>query len=83
MNQRLFQMKRYYFYINPKEIYFFKFILEGYDGLGVINTLDRERGLIRVIVPECQSEVFDMLVDALSDELRLIQASVGEGEMGW
>ncbi len=65
-------MRRYYFRVDPREIYFFKFILEGYDGLGVINTIDREKGLIRVVVPECQRNLFDRLVSALSEELLLV-----------
>ena len=80
MNPETFKMKKHYFYVDPREIYFLKFILEGYDGLGVINTIDREKGLIRVVVPECQTEVFEMLVSALSEELRLIPADVEEGE---
>ncbi len=80
MTERSLEMIRYYFYIDPREIYYFKFILEGYDGLGVINTIDRESGLIRVIVSESQKDVFDMLVFALADELRLIPASAEDAE---
>ncbi len=80
MTKRSLKMIRYYFYIDPREIYYFKFILEGYDGLGVINTIDRESGLIRVIVSESQKDVFDMLVFALADELRLIPASAEDAE---
>ena len=80
MENRL-RMKRHYFYIDPGEIYFFKFILEGYDGLGVINTIDRESGLIRVVVPECRSGLFDALVSSLSKEIRIVPASVDENNL--
>ncbi len=80
MSEKALSMKKYYFYMDPREIYFFKFVLEGYDGLGVINTLDSDKGLIRVVVPECQSELFEKLVSALSGELRLVPASPDEGD---
>lgn len=39
-----------YLIINPKKIAFMKFILEGYDGLAFLSTMDREKGLVRLLV---------------------------------
>jgi len=37
--------------INPERIYFVKFILEGYDGLAIMSTIDREQGIIKIYCP--------------------------------
>jgi len=48
--------------IAPERIGFFRFILEGYDGLAVLSTLDAGQGKVLVRFPECRrSEVLDLL----------------------
>ena len=37
--------------INPKRIAYLKFILEGYDGLAVLTTIDNHEGLLRLLTP--------------------------------
>lgn len=39
-----------YIRINPKKIAFLKFIIEGYDGLALITTINRHDGLIKLLV---------------------------------
>jgi hypothetical protein len=48
--------------IAPNRIHFLKFILEGYDGLAVLSTLDPQQGLVRLRYPvEVKHEVFTLL----------------------
>lgn len=50
--------------IRTDRIHFFKFILEGYDGLAVLSTLDEKAGRVRLTFPaEAQSEVRALLQD--------------------
>lgn len=57
--------------IDPSKICFFKFILEAYDGMAQLTTLDPALGLIDVyIVPGCAKE-FEELVAELKKELLL------------
>ncbi len=59
-----------YLQIRPASIGFFKFLLEGYDGLATLSTLDRTRGLVRLMVPSSRySELLDV-VSALAPRLR-------------
>jgi len=37
--------------ISPDRIHFLKFILEGYDGLAILSTLDARQGLVRIVYP--------------------------------
>lgn len=45
------QIRDLYVRINPQKIAFLKFIIEGYDGLALLTTIDRHDGLVRLLVP--------------------------------
>ena len=50
--------------INPERIYFVKFILEGYDGLAIMSTVDPKQGIIKICFPEeVRAEVDHLLED--------------------
>lgn len=40
------QSEKLFLRINPKRIWYLKFILEGYDGIAVLSTEDRQSGLV-------------------------------------
>lgn len=51
--------------VNPERIYFIKFILEGYDGLAMMSTIDQQQGIIRISYPnEVQKDV-ELLLQSL------------------
>jgi hypothetical protein len=65
-----------HFLISPQEIHFLRFILEAYDGMAVVTTLDREAGLVQVnIAPGCE-EVVEQVLNAEASGLRLRPATV-------
>jgi len=41
-----------YFKLRPEDIAYIKFILESYDGVGIIRTVDRKRAVIVALVVE-------------------------------
>jgi len=53
----------------PSKIGFFKFLLEGYDGLALLSTIDRDTGLVRLIVPRSRYTELVCLLDNLAPEL--------------
>ena len=58
-----------YLRIDRREIGYFRFILEGYDGLAVLTTLDAHEGrVILRIAPGCEKDV-ERLVQNLSREI--------------
>ena len=60
-----------YYRINRREISFFRFIFEAYDGLGVISTVDSKQGIISVTTaPGCQQET-DTIIQGLKDEIMI------------
>ena len=56
-------IKKYY-HIDRREIAFLKFILEAYDGLAVLTTIDSEKGIVVInIAPGCETDVEMILQD--------------------
>jgi len=56
-------IKRYY-KINRKEICFVKSIIEAYDGMAVLRTVDPKEGIIEIsIIPGCEEDIRNILND--------------------
>ncbi len=48
--------------INPARIHFLKFILEGYDGLALLSTVDAGKGIVEIrYPPEIESDLKELL----------------------
>jgi len=41
-------IRRFLFRMNPSRVYFLRFVLEGYDNLFVLSTIDRKEGLVEI-----------------------------------
>jgi len=58
------ETKKKYYRIDRREISFLKFILEAYDGLAVLTTVDSEKGIVVInIAPGCEADVEMILQD--------------------
>lgn len=55
--------------IRPDKIHFFKFILEGYDGMAVLSTVDRAAGLVEVRYPAMLEDELILLLHELQPKL--------------
>jgi hypothetical protein len=58
-----------YFVVDRKRIGFFKFLLEGYDGLALLSTMQADKGLVRIIIPQSRYIEFFELLNAISPAL--------------
>ena len=48
--------------ISPERIHFLKFILEGYDGLAIMSTIDPRKGIVEIkYPPEIKRDLTDLL----------------------
>ena len=48
--------------IAPERIHFLKFILEGYDGLAIMSTIDSRQGIVEIYYPgEVESDLKKLL----------------------
>ena len=57
--------------LDRKDISYVRFILEGYDGLGVISTIDAYLAKVRIAFPLSQTDDIESLVNALSKEISI------------
>jgi len=56
------ETQKKYFRIDRREISFLRFILEAYDGIAVVTTINAKEGLVRLsIAPGCVEEVESIL----------------------
>ena len=56
--------------VDRRKIAFIRFILEAYDGLAIVTTLDSETGLVEFqIAPGCEQDVATILHDLKKDML--------------
>ena len=50
--------------ITPERIHFLKFILEGYDGLAILSTVDARQGIVEMrYPPEIEKDLMKLLLE--------------------
>jgi hypothetical protein len=62
-------VRTFYLRIRPERISLLRFLLEGYEGLAVLSTLDARLGLVRLIVPACRYAELWGLLAAICEDL--------------
>ncbi len=62
---------QWYFKINREDIAYMKFILESYEGLGVLRTIDPQNGIVEVMVPPGLEQDMEMVLEGLRDEISI------------
>jgi len=68
INNNLAETIKQRYRVDRREIAFIRFIVEAYDGLAIVTTLDPETGLIEFrIAPGCEQDVEMILQDLKSD----------------
>lgn len=58
-----------YLRIPPRKISLLRFLLEGYDGLAILSTLDSSLGTVRLLVPKPRYNELYKFLDGTADEL--------------
>ena len=60
--------------IDPHQIHYLRFIVEAYDGLGVVSTIDPALGLVSIsIAPGCEADM-NQILEAERSNLMLREA---------
>ena len=62
-----------FFKLPRQKIVEFNFILAGYDGMGIVRTIDRARGIIEVMLSPFYEEEFDQLINSISSDFGLVE----------
>jgi hypothetical protein len=57
--------------VDRREISFFKFVLEAYEGVAILSTIDPHLGTVELMIgPGCESHV-DQIIRDLSEHIRI------------
>ena len=55
--------------IHRKEVCYLRHILESYEGVAVLTTLDAERGIVRLCIPPGQEKIVDAILYDLEKQM--------------
>ncbi len=74
-----------YFTVRRSDIAYLRFIIESYEGLATLSTVEAKNGLVSLSVPNCFADEADMLMRALENEIEIRETmfprvSTEEGE---
>ena len=71
-----------YFQLDRRNLVYLKFILEAYEGLATMSTVDRERAVVRIGYPHFSSLDVDALLQALGKEIEMTEVPQPAGCSG-
>jgi hypothetical protein len=66
-----------YFQLASHDMVYMKFILEAYEGLSTMSTIDGKRGIVRVSYPSPFAGDVAALMDALGTEIAITEVTEG------
>ncbi len=80
----MFETKARYFRIARHDLVYLKFILEAYEGLATLSTVERQEMLVivRIAYPHFSQAELDPLLDALGKEIVMTEVPRPEGAGG-
>ncbi len=67
----MFRTQARYFRVERRDLVYLKFILEAYEGLAVLSTVEREGAVVRIVYPHFSAADVDALLKALSEEISI------------
>jgi len=68
-----------FFQLPKDKIVEFIFLLEGYDGMGIVRTLDRDRGIIEVLIAPGDEKNFNLFLESVKTDLEVKEIERPEG----
>ena len=66
-----------YYQLASRDLVYMKFILEAYEGLSTMSTIDGKRGIVRVNFPLPFAADMAALMDALAEEIAVSEVTEG------
>ncbi len=62
-----------YFRVDRGDLVYLKFVLEAYEGMSTMSTVDQKAGIVRIICEGWAAEDMGALLDSLGQEIRLVE----------
>ena len=64
-----------YFRVDPRDMAYVRFVVESYDGLAVLRTVDPREGIVEWMIPPDRMDEVDELIHSLQNEVALTPVS--------
>ena len=64
-----------YFRVERRDIVFLKFIMEAYEGLATMSTVDNRQGIVSITYGDWAARDLDALLDDLSREIAIVEVA--------
>jgi len=68
-----------YFAVNHQDMAYLKFIVESYEGLAVIRTVDPGKGIMEWMIPPDRVAEVEDLIDSLKKEISIVSVNPPDG----
>ncbi len=64
-----------FFRVARRDLAYVKFIIEAYEGLAVLSTVERHEAIVSIATPSCRAAELDLFLDALSREIAMTETA--------
>jgi len=71
----MFPAHRRYFLVARRDLVYLKFIIEAYEGLAILSTIEKEGALVSITSPSCSAADIDLLIEAFSREIAMTETA--------
>ena len=79
----MFDINARYFQVNSHDLVYLKFILEAYEGLATLSTIEKEGTIVRIAYPHFSGADLDALLQALSREVAIAEVPKPASYLGF
>lgn len=73
----MIQTANRYYQLASRDLVYMKFILEAYEGMSTMSTVDAKRGIVKVNYPLAFADDVAALMEALSKEISVTEVTEG------
>jgi len=69
-----------FFKVDRRDLVYLKFVLEAYEGMSTLSTVEPKEGIVRLSIPPGFERDIHVLIDALSTEIPLTEVEFEQGD---
>ena len=70
---KMLSMRVRYFRVDRQNLAYLKFILEAYEGMAILSTVEKEGVIVSISSPSCFSKEIDLLFKTISTEIPITE----------
>jgi hypothetical protein len=71
----MLSMQVRYFQVDRRNLAYLKFIIEAYEGMAIMSTVERKGAIVSISSPACFSEDIDHLLTAITAEIPMTESA--------